>query len=122
MKSYGKELILDLHGCSTPFDRKSIKKYLTELCDKIDMTMEDLHFWDYDGDPDGYKNAPPHLKGISVVQFIRTSSIVLHTLDDLKKVFINVFSCKDFDELEVETFTRNYFGGEVVNRFVVERI
>ncbi len=123
MKTYGKELILDLHDCSvSEFNRESIEDYIAKLCALIGMEREDLHFWDYEDDPEGYENAPPHLKGTSAVQFIKTSSIVLHSLDDLGKIFINVFSCKDFDEVEVRSFTETFFGGCVVGCSVIERI
>ncbi len=123
MKTYGKELILDLHDCSvSEFNRESIEDYIAKLCALIGMEREDLHFWDYEDDPEGYENAPPHLKGTSAVQFIKTSSIVLHSLDDLGKIFINVFSCKDFDEVEVRSFTEAFFGGCVVGCSVIERI
>lgn len=115
--TYGKELILDLHDCNIRMfnNRRRVKAYFIELCKLIDMEREDLHFWDYEGDPVGYKEAPPHLKGISAVQFIKTSSVVVHTLEDLRKVFINVFSCKDFNHAEVRKFTEKWFGGRVVN-------
>lgn len=123
MKTYGKELILDLHGCNVAmFNRKDIEKYFIALCTLIDMEYEDLHFWDYEGDPEGYEKAPSHLKGTSAVQFIKTSSVVLHSLDDLGKAFINVFSCKDFDDAEVRSFTEAFFGGRVAHFQVVERL
>jgi len=123
VKGYGKELILDLRGCNVSmFNRKDIKKYFIALCKLIDMEYEDLYFWDYEDELEEYEKAPSHLKGTSAVQFIKTSSIVLHSLDDLAKVFINVFSCKDFREEEVKVFTGAFFGGRVVNCSVIERI
>ena len=95
---YGKELIIDLHDCDvSKFNRKDIEKFLIELCDDvIDMERADLNWWDYENDPEEYEKAPPHLKGISCVQFITTSSIVIHTLE-IGDAYINIFSCKDFD-------------------------
>jgi len=124
MESYGKELILDLHNCDpTTFTRKSIEDYIETLCyEVIHMEAEDLHFWDYDGDPEGYANAPDHLKGISAVQFIKTSSIVIHTLDILQKAFINIFSCKEFNPIEVKHFSVKWFKGQMVNSKEVDRI
>ena len=124
MKTYGKELILDLHDCNVRKfnNRRRIKAYFVELCKLINMDREDLHFWDYEGDPDGYDKAPSHLKGISVVQFIKTSNVTIHALDDLKKVFINIFSCKDFDTDVAMKFSEKWFGGRIVNFQVVERL
>jgi S-adenosylmethionine/arginine decarboxylase-like enzyme len=123
IKKYGIELILDLHKCDpTTFTRENIKKYFTQLCELIDMQREDLHFWDYDGDPEGYAEAPDHLKGTSAVQFIKTSNTTIHTLDKLRKVFLNIFSCKKFNTRVVTYFTVEWFGGKVMNSTVVERI
>lgn len=119
---YGKELILDLHGCNLPSTREMLTHFFADLCKVIDMQREDLHFWDYEGDPKGYEEAPDHLKGISAIQFIRTSNITIHTIDVQKKVFLNIFSCKDFDSWKVVDFTQKYFGGNVAEQTVVNRL
>ncbi len=123
MKNYGKELILDIHDCdASKFTRKIIRKYFKELCKRIDMERCDLHWWDYHFYPNEYKKAPIHLKGTSAVQFIKTSNITIHTLDDLKKIYVNIFSCKDFDEMEVRKFTKGWFEGTVMQMRVIDRI
>ncbi len=123
MKNYGKELILDIHNCDVKlFNRKILKKYLIELCELIDMKREDLHFWDYKDEPEEYEEAPVHLKGVSLIQFITTSNITIHTLDILKRVYINIFSCKDFDSKKVINFTSFFFCGKVKSKKVVKRI
>ena len=119
---YGKELILDLHECnSSLFTRKDIEGYFIGLCNLIEMERADLHFWDDVGVPEEEKQTEPHLKGTSAIQFITTSNVTIHTLDILRAVYINVFSCKDFDSELVEQFTKAYFEGRVVNKVVVER-
>lgn len=123
MGIYGKELILDIHNCDIKnFTRAAIKRYLISLCNKIDMHREDLHWWDYEGQSEEYEKAPDHLKGVSCIQFISTSSIVLHSLDVLKTIYLNIFSCKDFNVEEVVRFSEQYFSGKVVNKTVVNRI
>jgi len=120
---YGKELILDLHNCnSSTFSRKSIEKFLKQLCKLISMKREDIYFWDYEGFPEEYNKAPDHLKGTSCVQFIKTSTIVIHTLDILKKVFINIFSCKEFNIEDTTNFVVSWFGGEVIQMHLIERL
>ncbi len=120
---YGKELILDIHNCDvSKFNRKDIEAYLIELCDEvIDMERAELYWWDYEDVPDEYVKAPPHLKGTSCVQFIMTSTIVIHSLEDLKKIFIDIFSCKDFDGATVAKLTAEYFGGVIKNKTEVIR-
>ncbi len=121
--NYGKELILDIHNCNSQvFTRKSIKKFLHKLCVLIDMNPEDLHFWDYEDEPEEYKKAPIHLRGISVVQFITTSSIVLHSLTDMKRLYINIFSCKDFNSNDAKEFILIWCDGDIKNVKEISRI
>ncbi len=120
---YGKELIIDMKKCDiSKFTRESIKGYFEELCDNvIDMQREDLHFWDDEGGPEGEKRTEDHVVGITAVQFIITSSIVIHALTNLKEAYINIFSCKEFNDNEALTFTRKWFDAGEFNRKVVER-
>jgi len=108
--AYGLELILDLHECDTrKFTRSAIKTYLKELCELIDMECCDLHFWDDVGVPEEDQQTNPKTKGTSAVQFILTSTIVIHTLDLMKAAYINIFSCKEFDTGEAAKFTARWF-------------
>lgn len=123
MTLYGKELILDLHNCDlATFNRKSIKKYFKLLCQKIDMKAEKLCWWDDQGLEPEYQQTEPHTKGTSAVQFILTSNITIHTLDILKNVYINVFSCKDYDSEVVMKFSEEWFKGKIVNSQIINRI
>lgn len=121
-KLYGKELILDLHECDPDtFTRKSIEKYFIELCERIDMERCKLTWWDDVGVPDEDKQTEPHLKGTSAVQFILTSSVVIHTLDLMGNVYLNIFSCKDFDHEMAGAFSEKWFGGRAVNFHLIKR-
>ena len=123
MKSYGKELILDLHGCDPArFTRSAIKEFFWELCDRIDMQAEDFHFWDDLGIPEEEKETEPHLVGTSAIQFIKTSNITIHTLDLMGAVYLNIFSCKEFDVGTVQSYCLEFFGGLIANSCVVERL
>ena len=123
MKAYGKELIIDLHNCDAAmFNRKSIKKYFIELCELIDMERCKLSWWDDHGVPEEEQQTEAHLKGITAVQFILTSNIVIHTLELLGNVYINIFSCKDFDSDEAMDFTEKWFKGKIVSSHEIERI
>ena len=120
---YGKELILDLHSCNpSKFNREDIESFFIQLCKLINMKREDLHFWDYYGHPADKARAPAHLKGTTAIQFISTSNITLHTLDDLKTLYLNVFSCKDFHPQIVERYTSDFFSGRLANVTIVNRI
>lgn len=121
MKSYGKELILDLHNCNPEkFTQYWISKFFKELCIEISMDPQRITFWEYDTQEE-FDAAPDHLAGISAVQFISTSNITIHTLHRLKSVYLNIFSCKDFNTYEAEVFCVRYFEGIVVQYQTITR-
>ena len=120
---YGMEMFLDLHDCNVrQFTRERIEQFFIELCDLIDMERQELFWWDDHGVPVEEQQTEPHLKGTSAVQFITTSNIVIHTLDILKRVYLNVFSCKQFSAAKVVLFARKYFDGTVVQSQMNQRI
>lgn len=123
MENYGKELIIDLHNCDvTVFNRKSLRCYFKKLCKLIDMKRDKLVFWDDSGVPKEFKQTEAHTKGTSAVQFILTSNVTIHTLDELKSVYINIFSCKDFDDKMAAHFTKYFFDGEIKQAIIIDRI
>jgi len=122
-KPYGFELIMDLHDCdASTFNRSSLRKYFIKVCKAIDMKRCELYFWDDYGVPAKEKQNLPHTKGTSAVQFILTSNITIHTLDLLKAAYINIFSCKQFDEKVAEKITREWFGAKKCRTIFIERI
>ena len=119
---YGYELILDLHGCDvSSFTRESLKQYFETICSAIDMVPEELYFWDDVGVPEEERQHLPHTKGTSAVQFILTSSIVVHTLDLLGSVYVNIFSCKAFDNKIAKEVTEKWFKSTTCRCNSVER-
>ena len=119
---YGLELILDLHECnSARFNRGDITTFCRELCELIDMERCDLHFWDDVGVPENEQQTDPKTKGTSAVQFILTSTIVIHTLDLMKAAYINICSCKGFDTEEAAQFTAKWLGSNDWTANVVVR-
>ncbi len=122
-KPYGYELIMDLHGCDVlTFNRESLDGFFEKLCNAIDMVKCERYWWDDVGVPEEEKQTSPHTKGTSAVQFILTSTIVVHTLDDLKAVYINIFSCKPYDEKLAEQITKEWFGAKKCRTHFIERI
>ena len=121
-ETYGEELILDLHGCdATKFNRRELEQFFTCLCELIGMERCDVHFWDDVGVPSAEQQTSPKTKGTSAVQFILTSTIVVHTLDLLKSVYVNIFSCKEFDTDGAAAFTAKWFGSTDWTATVVTR-
>ena len=86
------------------------------------MKAEKLCWWDDHGLEPEFQQEEPHTKGTTAVQFILTSNITVHTLDLLGNVYINVFSCKDFNDDVALRFSEEWFKGKVVNSQVIERV
>lgn len=122
-RGYGVELILDLHGCNpATFNRDHLDHFFTDLCDLIDMEKCEVHFWDDIGVPEDEQQTSPHTKGTSAVCFILTSTIVVHTLDLLEVVYVNIFSCKTFDPDAAADFTQKWFEAESCERSFINRV
>lgn len=120
--SYGEELIIDLHHCNPDkFTRKSIRNYFKSLCKVIDMQPEKLCWWDDLYTPEDEKETEPHLVGTSAVQFIKTSNITIHTLDILRQVYINIFTCKEFPVNDALYFSKRWFEGEIIQSRYIRR-
>lgn len=123
MNDYGKEVIIDLHNCDPAmFTRELIEQYFKLVCEKIDMERCELFWWDDLETPEDEKETEPHLVGTSAVQFIKTSNITIHTLDIMKRVYLNLFSCKDFDADIVIKFSEEWFCGQSVNTNTIRRV
>jgi S-adenosylmethionine decarboxylase len=115
-KPYGLELLLDLKDCDlSDLSREKLTDYFVQLCELIRMKRHgEPVFWE------DHSNIP-HLHGLSGIQFIETSNVVCHALPLLKAVYLNIFSCKDFDteaakRLSVEFWKASYCVFNVVTR------
>ena len=61
-------------------------------------------------------------EGISAVQLIMTSAITIHTNDKARDLYLDVFSCKWFDEDIVEEMVDYYFNPEnIANTIILRR-
>ena len=49
------------------------------------------------------------LEGYSAMQFIETSSITVHCDEPGRRVFVDIFSCKDYDSRLAANFTKKFF-------------
>lgn len=117
---YGYELVLDLSSCNpVNFTRRSIEEFMIDLCQAIDMKRCRLFWWDDEGLPLSQQQINPYTKGTSAVQFIITSNVTIHTLDLLRCVFINVFSCKKFSKTIAKDLACRWFeAGHCRSRFM----
>ena len=108
---YGKELIIDLYKCDvSKFTKENLTRFFIKLVDDIlKMEREDLHFWAYETQEEK-DAAPDHLNGTSAIQFISTSNVTIHVLDNVGEVYLNIFSCADYDSVEAYSFCMKFFG------------
>ena len=96
---FGKHLVLDVYGCSD--DIHSIEfweNWIPLLVNLIDMKAYGPLIIEKFGEGE--------LHGISAMQFIETSSIVLHNEKRNNGIHLDVFSCADFDEYEVYNYVQ----------------
>lgn len=115
--NYGLELIVDMKGCDlSDLTRDKLRQFFIQLCERIDMTRHgEPIFWEDQSDT-------PHLHGISGFQFIETSNIVCHPLPLLRAVYLNIFSCKEFDADGALKFCMKFWGATSETHTVVPRI
>lgn len=99
---YGKHLIASAKGCNeTILDKTKIAEFLRDLAEAIDMKPF--------GKPLVERFGQGIEEGISGVQLIETSAITVHTNDMAKDLYLDVFSCKDFQEEEVVQWVQDHF-------------
>ena len=120
---YGFELVLDLHDCNpATFTREHLDYFFTDLCNLIDMEKCEVHFWDDVDVAVEERQTSPQTKGTSAVCFILTSTIVVHTLDLLSAVYVNIFSCKAFDPEVATEFTKEWFEAGSCKSTFIDRV
>jgi len=113
---YGYELIMDLSECDLSVMRsaKKIREYADKLCKLIKMKKYGKALVPYFG------TDKPFTAGYSLVQLIETSSITGHFSEHWKTAYINIFSCKVYDEKLALEFTREFFKAKKVkSRYIV---
>jgi S-adenosylmethionine/arginine decarboxylase-like enzyme len=102
-KMWGMECFVNLYGCDRTLisDENVMRNYIIDLCDFIKMKRY--------GEPMIEKFGEGDLFGFSFVQLIYTSSLVGHCVEKTGDVYLDVFSCKEFQPSAVAEFSKNYF-------------
>ena len=105
MKSFGYHLILDCKKCNKIKikSEENIRNFIDEL-----LFLTKMKKW---GNliVQNLQEGPKHLIGYSVVQLIHTSSIVCHFCNNSGDLYIDFFSCKNFDINTVIECVNKYF-------------
>ena len=103
-KAWGLSTAVDLQDCrpETIRDRDHIEAYVIALCKLIGMKRygdcQIVHFGD------------GRVAGYSMIQLIETSLISGHFANDTNRAYLDIFSCKGYDAVVVEEFSRKFFG------------
>ena len=90
---WGYHLILDCHACDVPSiqSRDNVYNFIKNLVRDIDMEPIGEPYIKYTAAEFSDK------AGFTAVQIIVTSSIVAHFIDSTGDLYLDVFSCKEFD-------------------------
>lgn len=113
---FGYELVLNLFDCDREIitSKKHLKKFVDTLCKKIKMKQYGKTLLPYFGE----KN--PVTAGYSLVQLIETSSITGHFSDLWCSAYINIFSCKKYDQKLAKEFACKFFKAKkVTSRYLI---
>ena len=102
VRHYGKHVLLGASGCNARLrDLDAVRAFIRELVDEIDMVAY--------GDAIVARFGSGAEIGISAVQLIETSAITIHTNDAAGDLYLDVFSCKDYDAEMVRTMVGEWF-------------
>jgi len=102
VKHYGKHVILTASGCNDALlSKESIANFCRDMVKRIDMVPFGEPFVERFGEGDEV--------GISAVQLIQTSAITIHTNDEARDMYLDVFSCKDFEATTVVETVAEWF-------------
>ena len=112
---WGYHLSLDCYECEKPSitDRDHIAKFTKQLVEDIDMVAygepQIVHFGE--GDKEGF----------TLIQLIETSNICAHFVNETGNVYLDVFSCKEFEPADVEDIVKQYFKPSLIIKRCVAR-
>lgn len=109
--------MFDCSGCDKALmqDKSNIYNFVKTLVKNIDMVAhgEPLIEFLCPGDPDK--------EGYSLMQLITTSSITGHFIDHQGHVYLDVFSCKQYDPVVVEDTIKQFFNAKNIKTNCVTR-
>ena len=103
MAYWGYHLVLDCAGCDheaiTSYD--TIYAFTKQLVKDIDMVAY--------GEPQIVDFGSGNKAGYTLVQLIETSNICAHFVNENNTMYLDVFSCKSFDDKVVMELVAKYF-------------
>ena len=112
MAFWGYHLTLDCAGCDPASirDYDTIYKFTKQLVNDIDMVAY--------GEPQIIEFGSGNKAGYTLVQLIETSNICAHFVPDDgnggNAMYLDVFSCKEYDDQVVIELVKKYFGAKYI--------
>ena len=97
---------IDLHGCEPALirDADTIKRFVEELCVRIDMKrFGECQVVNFGEDE--------KVAGFSMVQLIETSCISAHFANQTNTTYLDIFSCKCYSPRAAADFAKTFFKG-----------
>jgi len=106
LRTWGKHLILDAARCSPKMIRCPIiiTNFARTLVKRIDMVPY--------GEPQVVMFGSGNKKGYTLIQLIETSNIAAHFVEENNSMYLDVFSCKDFDPEIVKEAVNEFFDAQ----------
>ena len=115
IKSWGKHSVHNIFRVQ-PWTIRSyeyIYNFNQELVKRIDMKAF--------GEPQIVRFGEGDKWGYTLVQLIETSNIMAHFVEETNDIYLDVFSCKDFDPKDVEDTVKKFFLPEHIDTTVLVR-
>ena len=102
--AWGLSTSIDLYGCNrkTIRDARAIKRFVVELCKRIDMKRFGKCVVVEFGDD-------PRVSGYSMTQLIETSLISAHFANQTGTTYLDIFSCKYYEPRAAAEFAKEFF-------------
>jgi S-adenosylmethionine/arginine decarboxylase-like enzyme len=115
LRTWGKHLMIDAARASPPTIRNPaiIHDFNKSLVKRIDMVAY--------GQPQIVRFGSGNKAGYTLVQLIETSNICAHFVEENNSMYLDVFSCKDFDPLVVKETVEEFFEARNIKMRVLTR-
>lgn len=115
MRAWGIHTITNVFRCNPYAIRNAtvIYDFNKALVKKIDMKSY--------GPPQIVHFGSGNKAGFTLVQLIETSNICAHFVEETNDFYLDVFSCKEFKQDDVEAVVRQYFQPTAIQSYTFER-
>jgi S-adenosylmethionine decarboxylase len=115
MTYWGYHLVANFGRCNPEMIRcaPNITLFAKSLVKKIDMVPY--------GEPQVQHFGHGNKAGFTLVQLIETSNITAHFVEETNDIYLDVFSCKKFDKMDVHYMVNEFFQPESAKIITIKR-